>query len=373
MTEHSGNSAAAETNAQLPLAGLLVLDFGQFLSAPSAALRLADLGARVIKVERAGSGDICRRLYISNMELDGDSTLFHAINRNKESFSADLRNPADAEEVLALIRQADVLIQNFRPGVMERLGLHYEAVQAVNPAIVYGEITGYGHEGPWVGKPGQDLLVQSVSGLTGLREDSDEPPMPQGLALTDMIAGAHLAQGILSCLVRRAVTGRGAHVAVSLLESALDLQADEITARLTAGAETPSGPAHQPVRQSIFAVKDGYVAAVANGQAAADVAISTAEASAMSADERIAALEPADYDCAKVLSWTELREEPHFRQLDMVQQVTRAGGTPMRTTCCPIRIDGARLRSEKGSPRVGEHTEAIRQEWIHKLKEDTTR
>src|ERR1700741_3518862 len=103
------------------LEGLLVLDFSQFLAGPSAALRLADLGARVIKIERPDGGDLCRRLYISNLELEGDSTLFHSINRNKESFSADLKNADDLRRVLALVARADVLIQNFRPGVMERL------------------------------------------------------------------------------------------------------------------------------------------------------------------------------------------------------------------------------------------------------------
>src|ERR1043166_8725417 len=107
-----------------PLEGLLVLDFSQFLSGPAAALRLADLGARVIKIERPKAGDLCRQLYISNLELDGDSTLFHSINRNKQSFAADLKNPAELATVKDLIQRADVMIQNFRPGVMEKIGLH---------------------------------------------------------------------------------------------------------------------------------------------------------------------------------------------------------------------------------------------------------
>src|SRR4051795_10163964 len=111
-----------------PLEGLLVLDLSQFLSGPSAALRLADLGANVIKIERPDGGDLCRQLYISNLELDGDSTLFHSINRNKQSFAANLKDPIDREHTIALIKTADVLIQNFRPGVMERLGLGYDAV-----------------------------------------------------------------------------------------------------------------------------------------------------------------------------------------------------------------------------------------------------
>src|SRR5436190_13730930 len=125
----------------LPLDGLLALDFSQFLAGPSCALRLADLGARVIKIERPGAGDLCRQLYISNLELDGDSTLFHSINRNKQSFAADLKKPEDVAAVRKLIERADVLIQNFRPGVMEKIGLHFNAVKEWNPRLVYASIT----------------------------------------------------------------------------------------------------------------------------------------------------------------------------------------------------------------------------------------
>jgi CoA:oxalate CoA-transferase len=163
-----------------PLEGLLVIDFSQFLSGPSASLRLADMGARVIKIERPGVGDLCRQLYISNLKLDGDSTLFHSINRNKESFAADLKDPADREHVFELLRHADVMIQNFRPGVIEKACLGYEAVAALNPRIVYGDITGYGKTGPWQAKPGQDLLVQSLSGLPWLNGDADHPQFRLG-------------------------------------------------------------------------------------------------------------------------------------------------------------------------------------------------
>jgi crotonobetainyl-CoA:carnitine CoA-transferase CaiB-like acyl-CoA transferase len=115
-----------------PLDGLLVADFSQFLSGPSAGLRLADLGARVIKIERPDGGDLCRRLYITNLELDGDSTLFHSINRNKQSFGANLKEEADRRQVLRLLEKADVMIENFRPGVIDRLGLGYEAIRTMN-------------------------------------------------------------------------------------------------------------------------------------------------------------------------------------------------------------------------------------------------
>ena len=249
-----------------PLEGLLVIDFSQFLSGPSAALRMADMGARVIKIERPGQGDLCRQLYISNLTLDGDSTLFHSINRNKESFAADLKNPADLAKVRKLLESADVMIQNFRPGVIEKVGLGYEAVRTLNPRLVYGEVTGYGTTGPWRNKPGQDLLVQSLSGLPYLNGDADQPPVPFGLAVADMMAGAHLVQGILALLIRRGITNRGGKVEVSLLESTLDLQFEVLTTYLNDGGQLPqrsavnNAHAYLGAPYGIYATSDGYLA-----------------------------------------------------------------------------------------------------------------
>src|SRR5258706_2070566 len=140
------------------LKDILVIDFSQFLSGPSASLRLADMGAQVIKIEKPGSGDICRQLYVSDVMIEGESTIFHAINRNKKSYAADLKNAAHLEKIKQLLAKADVIMHNFRPGVMERIGLDYETVKHINPQIVYAEVSGYGTEGPWKDLPGQDLL-----------------------------------------------------------------------------------------------------------------------------------------------------------------------------------------------------------------------
>ncbi|HEU4901533.1 MAG TPA: CaiB/BaiF CoA-transferase family protein, partial [Flavisolibacter sp.] len=177
---------------------IVVIDFSQFLSGPSAGLRLADMGARVIKVERKGVGDICRELYVSDVMIGGESTIFHAINRNKESFAADLKNEEDLQVIKELLKSADVLLHNFRPGVMERLGLGYDTVKEINPSLVYAEISGYGTEGPWKDLPGQDLLLQSVSGLAWLSNNNGHTPTPMGVAVADILAGAHVAQGILA-------------------------------------------------------------------------------------------------------------------------------------------------------------------------------
>ena len=161
-------------------------------------------------------------------------------------------------KVRRLIEHADVLIQNFRPGVIERLGLGYESVRAINPRLVYGTVTGYGSSGPWRDKPGQDLLAQSLSGLTWLSGDATQGPVPFGLSVADMFAGAHLAQGILACLVRRGMTGKGGLVEVSLLESVLDLQFEVITTHLNDGGQLPS-EASTTLRMPIWRRLTGFM------------------------------------------------------------------------------------------------------------------
>ena len=195
-----------------PLQDIIVVDFSQFLSGPSAGLRLADMGAQVIKIERTGVGDICRQLYVSNVMIEGESTIFHAINRNKQSYAADLKKEEDLEKVKQIIARADVLMHNFRPGVMERLGLGYETVKAINPQIIYAEVSGYGNEGPWKDLPGQDLLLQAVSGLTWLSSNRSDNPTPMGVAVVDILAGTHIAQGILAALFQRTITNEGSLV-----------------------------------------------------------------------------------------------------------------------------------------------------------------
>lgn len=376
-----------------PLHGLVVLDFSQFLAGPSSALRLADLGARVIKIERPGTGEIGRHLYISNLALDGDSTLFHSINRNKLSFAADLKDPADLAQVRTLIEHADVLIQNFRPGVVERLGLDYESVHSINPRLVYGSVSGYGAEGPWKEKPGQDLLAQSLSGLSWLSGDVDQGPVPMGLAVADILAGAHLTQGILACLVRRGVRGMGGLVEVSLLESAMDLQFEVFTTYLNDGRQPPrrsgfrNAHAYLSAPYGIYPTADGYLAVPMNPLDRIGELVESRELAAVtdknewfdrrdelkrilaeklrtrSTADWLAVLEPAGIWCSDVLTWDRLMAEEAFAQLEMVQTVRSQRGTAMQTTRCPIRIDRGVMVSDRGAPGVGQHNEELEQEF----------
>ncbi|PSR20877.1 MAG: CoA transferase [Sulfobacillus acidophilus] len=374
-----------------PLESLLVIEFSQYLSGPSATLRLADLGARVIKVERTTGGDGNRHLSLG-VELGQDSLLFATINRNKESYAADLKNGDDLAKVKRLVSQADVLVENFRPGVMARLGLDYAAVHNMNPQLVYGRVTGYGDLGPWRDRPGQDLLVQSLSGLAWLNGNRDQPPMPFGLAIADLMAGAHLAQGILALLVRRGRIGRGGLVEVSLMESALDLQVEVLTTYLNDGGKPPqraavnNAHAYLPAPYGIYQTKDGYLALAMGSLLQLADLLQMPELRAwadkkMSFEDRdmikslladrlrrrstqawLDILVPAGYWCAEVLTWEQLLATDAFQALEMVQWVNQPSG-PFRTTRCPIRIDGAKLVSDIGAPSLGSHTHRIDQEF----------
>lgn len=377
-----------------PLTGLLVIDMSQFLSGPYCALRLRDLGARIIKIERPDGGDPSRRLYLSDTEIGGDSNIFHAINRGKESLAIDLKAPGDLAALRQLIARADVLIQNFRPGVIERLGLDHAAAAALNPRLVYASISGYGEEGPWVSRPGQDLLAQSRSGVMWLNGDEGQGPVPFGLAIGDMLAGATAAQGILAALVRRGITGQGSHVQTSLLEALIDFQFEVLTTHLNDGRRLPkrasknSAHAYLSAPYGVYAAKDGYLAlAMTPIPKLADLldipalapfrdapatwfterdaikALVAAKIATRGVDDWLGILEPADIWCARVLDWPELLASDGFRALDMLQTVTRDDAVSILTTRAPLRINGVRPGTVAAAPAIGAHSAAIRAEF----------
>lgn len=375
------------------LDGLVVVDLCQFLSGPYASLRLQDLGARVIKIERPDGGDLSRQLYLSDTEIGGDSTIFHAINRSKESLALDLKKPADVTALRTLLAKADVVLQNFRPGVIERLGLDYEAVKAINPGIVYASITGYGGEGPWVDRPGQDLLAQARSGVMWLNGDEHQGPVPFGLAIADMLAGAAVAQGILAALVRRGLKGQGAHIETSLLEVLVDFQFEVLTTHLNDGRRVPrrsqfrSAHAYLSAPYGAYPTADGYLAIAMTPLPRLQALLELEELGQFSdpkswftqrdaikqiiADRLVtqptahwlAILEPADIWCAKVLDWPELLASEGFKALDMLQTVTREDNVSITTTRSPLRINGQRARTYRAAPLIGEQSARIRAEF----------
>jgi crotonobetainyl-CoA:carnitine CoA-transferase CaiB-like acyl-CoA transferase len=377
---------------KLPLSGITVLEFSQYLAGPYAGLRLADLGARVIKVERPVKGDACRQLVTKNLTADGDSLVFHTINRNKESFSANLKDAEDLEVVKKLISQADVITHNFRPGIMSRLGLDYDSVKQMNPNIVYGEVTGYGDVGPWKNKPGQDLLAQSLSGLTWLTGNKESPPTPFGMAIADMICGTHLAQGILAVLVRKKRKGIGAKVQVSLLESIIDFQFEGLTAFLNSDHKLPerseivNAHAYLGAPYGIYKTSDSYISiSMGSLKQLAQIIKCTSlqkyqfidseyenrdEIKAILSEHLLTKttqhwldlLEPKDYWCSKVLNYEQLTQEQAYKVLEM-EQVVKRNTTTIKTTRCPIRINGEKLTSSVAAPQIGNANESLIKEF----------
>ncbi|TAH00209.1 MAG: CoA transferase [Sphingobacteriales bacterium] len=366
----------------LPLKGLVVLEFSQYLSGPSAGLRLADLGARVIKIERPGIGDAGRKLAIKNLWVDDSSLLFHTINRNKESISANLKDATDLELIKKLIAKADILIHNFRPGVMEKTGLGFEQVQQINPRIIYAAISGYGKTGPWKNKPGQDLLLQSITGLAYTTGNGDNGPVPFGIAIGDILSGAQLVQGILAALIRRHKTCKGALIEVSLMESLLDFQFELLTTYF-ASEQQPvrsvinNGHALLGAPYGIYKTASGYIAlammdlhALANAIGCTALLAFTKEEAFIKRDAIkemltnyllqqesnywIDKLHEFDLWAMEVMDWEKMTQQKAYQLLAMEQELN-TGDKKIVTTRCPIRINGERLYASDGAPVLGKH------------------
>jgi crotonobetainyl-CoA:carnitine CoA-transferase CaiB-like acyl-CoA transferase len=376
-----------------PLDGLLVLEFSQFMAGPSSGLKLADMGARVIKIERPTTGEGGRKIAIKSLFVDGDSLVFHTINRNKESYAADLKNEEDLARIKKLIEHADVITHNFRPGVMEKIGLDYNTVRLINPQIVYGIVTGYGNIGPWAKKPGQDLLVQSLSGLTWLSGTKNDGPVPFGLAVIDMYCATHFTQGILAALLKRDKTKKSVLVEVSLMESAIDMQFEVLTTHLNDGGKLPprsavrgGGHAYLSAPYGVYKTKDTYlslamgdVMAIANAIGCDLTSYSDKQTWFSKRDEIVeiigktlknkttqewlTILEENKIWCAEVLDYTSFLSHDAYTQLEMKQNVKLPDGKLLPTTRSPLHINGNKLTSTIPAPQVGVNTALINKEF----------
>lgn len=247
-----------------PLAGLMVVDLSRALAGPHAAMMLGDLGARVIKIERPGGGDDSRDWgppFVHPAGAERESTYFLAANRNKESIVLDLTNRAGLATLLALLRCADVLIENFRPGVLARLGLDPITLADVNPTLITLSISGFGHDGPEASRAGYDQIAQGESGLMSLTGPSPEDPQRVGVPITDLLAGMYGAFGTLAALRDREQSGRGQVVRTSLLAAAIGVHAYQGTAWTVGGVRGQAGGNHHPsiCPYGLFHCADGSV------------------------------------------------------------------------------------------------------------------
>ena len=370
----------------LPLEGVRVLDFSQVMMGPCCTQMLGDYGADVIKIERADVGDLSR-WSVGDDPDGGNNPVFASLNRNKRSITLDLKRAEDREVVLRLVETADVVVNNFRPGVMDRMGFGYDDLRAINPRIVYAVGTGYGLDGPNVHKGGQDVLAQAMSGAMHRRADPALPLSIYPTALADYAAGMHMVQGILLALLQRERTGEGQQVAVSLFNSMLAMQMQEAAAWLMRGEEL--NWAAMPLC-GVFETTDGAIVMVGAFKKNPLQDICRAlDLEDLSADQRYADLERqkqhrpelqrvfrdrfrtdstehwldrlggVDILCAPVKSLEEALADPQTAFNEMIVDLAPSPGGPVRLVASPIDMSDAPFRVRQAPPRLGEHTEEI--------------
>ena len=250
----------------MPLAGIRVLDLGRHLAGPTCAMWLGDLGADVIKIEKPGEGDDGRAS--GPPFFDGQSAFFLAANRNKRSIELDIKQPEGQEVFCRLAETADVVVENFRPGVMDALGIGYRAMAERNPRIIYCSISGFGADGPYADRPGLDQIIQGVSGLMSVTGFEGGEPVRVGIPIADLLTGLLAAYGVLAALQARERIGRGQHVQTSLLEGMVGMLSFQAVRYLNgAGAPPPAGN-HHPLNApyGVFRARDGYLTIGATGE-----------------------------------------------------------------------------------------------------------
>lgn len=371
-----------------PLAGLKVLDFTALLQGPLATQVLADLGADVVKLEKE-DGEWMRNWGIFGARTHGETDAFLAFNRNKRSVTLDLRDAATRDRVMELATRADVVVENFRPGVMDRLGLGYEALKARNPGIIYAASSGYGRTGPYVKRPGQDFLAQALSGAMWLSGRRDDPPMVLGLAATDQYTGIHLVVGVLAALHHRHQTGEGQRIDLDLLSCVMALQQQEITVYLNHGflperAQENIGACGVTAPSGTYRTRDGHLMLAMipcprlgeilgldwlaeyddldkmyrhRDEVYRRLAPVFAE---RSTDDWVEFLLEHDVWCAPVRTYGDLESDPQIRHKGLIWEVPYGeSGQTFRTVGSPFTFSATPAAIRYGAPRAGQHNEAF--------------
>jgi CoA:oxalate CoA-transferase len=327
-----------------PLAGLLVADFSRVLAGPFAAMMLADLGARVVKVERPGSGDDSRGF---GPFIDGRSLYFARVNHGKESIALDLKDPADLEVARRLIARADVLVENYRPGVMDRLGLGWAQAQALNRGLVYCSVSGFGHSGPWRERPAYDAVVQGLSGIMAVTGEGAGPPVKPGVPIADLSAGLYAFGGITSALLGRARTGLGTHVDIAMYDATVSLLEGAALSWLATGREPGRiGNAHFAIAPfDTFSCADRDITVCAANDVLFGVLVTALGVPRLATDERFVsnALRHDNRDALKDEMQSVLRGRSAAHWLEVLE----AAGVP----CGPISEVGEAVGSEQARVR----------------------
>jgi crotonobetainyl-CoA:carnitine CoA-transferase CaiB-like acyl-CoA transferase len=376
------------------LDGITILDFSHLLQGPFATQLLADMGANVIKIERAGPGDLFRSMTFFAKWVGGsESPNFLAWNRNKRSIALNLKSPRVRAILMDMARTADVVVQNFRPGVMAKLGYGYDDFKAVNPGIIYCSGSGYGEEGPYLDRPGQDMLIQGLAGLAMNTGRGDGPPIPAGAGLADQIGAMNMVYGILSALIYRMRTGKGQKVEVNLLAGLMAHLNQEYVAVLNLGQDfvRPHSGIGHPGMQAPFGIyqsRDGLYLSIAMSpfkvlytvldapHLAAYDDLSTlfdkrdevwdlvnAETRRFDRADLLDRLLAADVWCAEVNDIRAAADDPQVRHMGMIAAYDHPKAGRVLTVAPAVRMSETPAGITRPAPMIGEHGPEILAEY----------
>jgi len=370
------------------LAGIRVIDLTRILAGPFCTMLLADMGAEVIKVESPTGGDAVRGQGIIK---DGMSWYFAQFNRNKKSVTLDLYTEEDKEKFASLLKGADVLVENFRPGVLAKMGFTQDRLDALNPKLIVASVNGYGSKGPYVDRPSFDFIAQAMSGFMSVTGEPDGAPMRAAPPMADLIAGLYCAFGVVTALNARNRTGEGQNVESSLNNSLISLMAF-LSADYFAGGEVParSGNNHAIVAPyGLFKAKDGAIAVAPSNDTYVDrfldavglkhlldedrfrtnadrmrnrpelLQIIDAATEQETVDHWIEVINKAGCPCGRVMDLQEVFDDPQVRAMDMVLDVDHGESGMVRMTGFPVKLSKTPARIQRPAPRLGEHNDEI--------------
>lgn len=373
----------------MPLSGIRVIDLGRHLAGPTAAMWLGDLGADVIKIENPGKGEDARSS--GPPFFNGESAFFLAANRNKRSLALNLKVPEGQEVFRKLAATADVIVENFRPGVMDALNIGYERVSATNPGVIYCSISGFGADGPFAGRPGLDQIIQGVSGLMSITGFEGGEPTRVGIPIADLLTGLFGAYGVLAALQARHQTGRGQRVETSLLESMVGMLAFQATRYLNGGDVPPPAGNHHPINApyGVFRSKDGYLTVGGTGDKRWPILCKTIGAPELLEDERFktnggrhanrmelaelisaklqartsAEWEPilndAGVPCGPILGVGDALDHPQVRHRDMVVEIEHPTAGLLHLLGLPVKLSATPGGVRHAPPVLGQHSTEI--------------
>ncbi|MBY0224041.1 MULTISPECIES: CaiB/BaiF CoA transferase family protein [Sporosarcina] len=372
-----------------PLEGIKVLDFSRVLAGPYCTMLLADMGAEVIKIERPESGDDTRHF---GPFQNGESGYFMFLNRGKKSIEMNLKDPSDRESLMRLIKEADVIVENFRPGVMKSLGLDYESLKEVNKGLVYCSISGFGQYGPLTKRPAYDLVAQAMGGIASITGHPDNPPTRSGASIGDMSAALYAAYGVMVALFHRERTGIGQAIDVAMVDTIFSLLEHNVMRYTSEGVVPERIGSRHPISApfDVYESKEGsIVIATANdplfvklckvmntehlldderfktdilrGENEAELKVFIEEwLSNYTADEAVELISEAGVPCSTILNIAEISESDHIKEREMLLEVehpvagkTRIPGNPVKLSATPVKVTSP-------SPALGEHNDMIK-------------